>query len=201
MSETNKKTLASYEAHITQYIDGTPQDVTGDVKTWIDATLLNLSPAARILEVGYAFGRDANYIESQGYSVERSDATLGFVEYLQQQGHEARQLNILEDAIQEKYDLVFANAVLLHFNREEVQAVIRKVNDSLNPGGLFSFSLKQGTGEEWSDAKLGAARYFCYWEDAVIKGVLARAGFHDISSQEGELGRNNAKWLHIIAKK
>jgi hypothetical protein len=51
MSETNGTTIQSYEAHIQEYIDGTPQEVGGDVKNWIDTTLDGLATDARIIEV------------------------------------------------------------------------------------------------------------------------------------------------------
>lgn len=97
--ESNDATLQSYEAHIQEYISGTPQSVDGHVQDWIDATLKLLLPDAKILEYGSAFGRDALYIESKGFAIERTDATAGFVELLQSQGHEARLLNIVSDKI------------------------------------------------------------------------------------------------------
>ena len=52
MSDTNKTTIQSYNEHIQDYIDGTPQEVSGSVKLWIDASLDGLSLDARILEIG-----------------------------------------------------------------------------------------------------------------------------------------------------
>ena len=201
MSESNKRTLLAYENHIIDYIDGTPQEVTGDVKAWIDESLKDLPNTARILEVGSALGRDADYIEAQGYEVDRSDATVGFVEYLKQQGHDVKVLNIIEGEIDEQYDLIIANAVLLHFTREETATVIKKICESLNSGGIFSFSIKHGEGEEWSEAKLSAPRYFCYWDKDLIGEVLKHAGFGEISYVSGSADQSNAKWIHIIAKK
>lgn len=202
MSETNKTTLESYDAHIQEYIDGTPQEVTGGVKQWIDASLEGLTHDVRILEIGTAFGRDAAYIESLGYGVERTDATPGFVELLQQQGHNARLLNAISDDYGTGYDLIFADAVLLHFTRPETQTVIGKVYEALADGGRFAFSLKQGDGESWSQEKLGAPRYFCYWNKSDIESLLTQAGFTDIIVGDFDsTGHNNAKWLHILANK
>lgn len=202
MSENNQKTLNSYEDHIEEYINGTPQEVSGDVKLWIDKTLENLPTTANILELGSAFGRDADYIESFGYTVKRTDATRGFVEYLRSNGNEGvGVLNVITDELPMQQDLIFADAVLLHFTDKETEHVISKVYEALNAGGFFSFSLKRGTGEEWSDAKLGSPRYFKYWESDDISRLLRAAGFSILDMQDGSLGRSNAKWLHIIAKK
>lgn len=202
MSETNQTTIQSYEAHIQEYVDGTPQEVTGGVKEWIDTSLEGLPHDAKILEIGTAFGRDATYIERLGYTVDRTDATPGFVDLLQRQGHQAQLLNAITDDIPGTYDLVFADAVLLHFTRQETQAVLEKVLASLSENGRFAFSLKQGEGEAWSEEKLGAPRYFCYWNKSDIEQLLHQTGFADVRVGDFDsTGHNNAKWLHIIAGK
>lgn len=61
----------------------------GFVKDWIDTVLAGLPQDAKIPEFGSAFGRDADYIESKGYKVQRTDVTPGFVKLLQSQGHQA----------------------------------------------------------------------------------------------------------------
>lgn len=201
MSETNETTIQSYEAHIPEYIAGTPLEVSGAVKTWIDTSLEGLPQDARILEIGTAFGRDAAYIEGLGYKVEKTDGTSGFVQWLQDNGHDAKVLNVITDEIDGSYDLIFADAVLLHFTRPETEAVICKVAAALAVNGKFAFSLKQGDGDGWSEEKLGAPRYFCYWNKDNISSLLQEAGFDDISIGDDSTGHNNAKWLHIIARK
>jgi hypothetical protein len=92
--------------------------------------------------------------------------------------------------------------VLLHFTRDEAKIVIQKAYAALLAGGRFAFSLKQGDGEEWSDAKLGSPRYFCYWTRDAIQPVLEDAGFTNIhiAAHSATVG-SKAEWLHIIALK
>lgn len=200
MSETNNRTIESYNGHIQEYIDGTPQEVSGVVKEWLDKSLSGLPKDARILEFGSAFGRDATYLQSKGYIVECTDATPAFVDLLQQQGFNARRLNAITDELPQGIDYVLANAVLLHFTREETAQVLSKVHASLNGGGRFAFTLKEGEGEEWSEAKLGVPRFFCYWTQEQISQYLSDAGFEDVDIT-GDAETKNATWLQIIAKK
>jgi GNAT superfamily N-acetyltransferase len=72
---SNEVTLQSYESQINAYIEKTPPQVEGVFKRWIDATLTRVQQDAHIIEIGSAFGRDAAYIESKGFTVERTDAT------------------------------------------------------------------------------------------------------------------------------
>jgi SAM-dependent methyltransferase len=200
MSETNNKTIESYNGHVQEYIDGTPQEVSGVVKNWLDKSLLSLPSDAHILEFGSAFGRDAEYLQGMGYAVECTDATPSFVELLQQKGFNARQLNAITDDLPQGLDLVLANAVLLHFTREETAQVLSKVHSSLNDSGKFAFTLKEGDGETWSEAKLGVPRYFCYWTEEQISQYLSDAGFEDVEIT-GDAETKNATWLQVIAKK
>ncbi len=200
MSKTNNRTVESYNAHIQEYIDGTPHEVLGVDKDWLDGSLADVPKDARILEFGSAFGRDAEYLAELGYTVECTDATPAFVDLLQQKGFDTKVLNAITDELPQGLDFVLANAVLPHFNRNEAVLVIKKVFDSLNTNGKFAFTLKQGEGEGWSEEKLGAPRFFCYWTESQIREVLESIGFGDIEISYDRVAAN-ATWLQIVARK
>ncbi len=197
--ENNDKTLRSYEAHVQEYIDGTPQDVSGGVKDWIDRALSHIEKGSTVLELGSASGRDAAYIESRGYTVVRTDAAKAFVELLKKQGHLARRLNAITDDFGGPHAMVFANAVLLHFKPEEAKQVLKNALASLQDGGVLAFTVKQGGGQEWSEAKLGAPRYFYYWQVDSLRKLVEDAGFEIIEITIGSTRK--AQWLQIIARK
>jgi SAM-dependent methyltransferase len=201
MNDSNDKTIQAYEAHVQEYIDGTPTTVDGVVKDWIDEATSQLALDARILEFGSAFGRDAAYLQGQGFSVECTDATQAFVDLLKEKGFDARHLNAITDDLDGPYDLVLANAVLLHFTRDEVKQVLAKVHAALKPGGTFAFTVKQGEGEKWVDDKLHAPRYFCFWTEELLQPVIKQAGFAEVKITGDQATRNNTKWLQIIARK
>lgn len=200
MTDSNHQTIQSYEAHIQEYINGTPQDVSGVVKEWLDEAIARLPKDAHILEFGSAFGRDASYLQNLGYKVECTDATQAFVDLLKQKGFNAHQLNAITDDLGSQYDFVLANAVLLHFTRDETKQVLQKVFAALNSGGTFAFTLKQGEGEKWSEDKLGAPRYFCFWTDEQIRQLVEETGFTDVKVT-GDKVTTNATWLQVIARK
>ncbi|MCA9337963.1 methyltransferase domain-containing protein [Candidatus Saccharibacteria bacterium] len=191
----NDRTLATYERRAAEYVEGTQHEVSGAFKEWLDATIENLSTDARILEIGSAFGRDADYLEGKGYSVECTDATQAFVDLLNKANFGARKLNVIKDEIDGNYDLILANAVFLHFTREELAGVLGKTHAALNEGGRLGFTIAEGDGEEWSDRKVGEMRYFCRWRKDELANELNAAGFAniDIVNSEG--------WLHVIADK
>lgn len=196
MSETNNSvTLSSYERGVNAYVAGTAAQVTDNFKRWIDATLAHLDVQARIFEIGSGFGRDARYIESQGFTVERSDATEAFALLMEREGYAVRRFNMLLDNFPATYDCIYANAVFLHFTREGLERVLEKAWNALVPGGLLAFSVKNGDGEEWTTAKVGHPRYFCYWRKDAIEALLVCKNFTCLEFFEEE------KFLQITAQR
>ncbi len=192
---SNDLTLNAYARGINEYIVGTPSETNGIVQEWIDDFLKLLPINANIVEIGSAHGRDALYIESCGFSVERTDATLEFVTYLKKQGHGANSFNILTDDFKSSYDLIFANAVFLHFTPDELKKVLTKVHASLVDKGILAFSVKLGEGEEWTSVKVGNPRYFCYWTSEGIQSLLESNGFDVIFTSSDE------KFVQITARR
>lgn len=181
MSDSNQKTIDAYNAHVKEYVEGTAQAIPESTARWIDDGLEGLPKGASILELGSGFGRDANYIESKGFTVRRTDGSVSFVELLRRQGYDAEVLNILADNLGEKHDLIFANAVLLHLTTDEFGEVCHKVYAALKSGGRFMLSVKKGDGEEWTEAKLGVPRYFHYWQSEDVVDYLYQAGFKNVA--------------------
>lgn len=193
----NAETICSYEAGFQSYIDKTPQEVDGIGKKWIEQFLSYVPHDNIIWEIGSGFGRDSKFIESLGYSVHRSDATLSFVKYLHDNGFACRSFNILVDDFDEPLFAVFANAVFLHFTREEFRMVLNKIYSALEVNGILSFSLKCGYDEEWEQGKLAGKRFFCYWQPLDVRALLIKSNFEVVSLEQD----NEKKWIYIIARK
>lgn len=201
MQETNKRTIESYEQGVNEYIQHTPSKRGGVVEGWIEKSLASLQLDAKILEIGSAYGKDAKIIEEKGFYVEKTDATKGFVELLKKDDSNARIFNIITDVIDNKYDLIIANAVFLHFNDSETRLATSKVYDALNTGGVFSLTLKQGEGEAWQSNKGMSPRFFNFWPKDKIVEFLTKVGFRDIDAWIDSSDGPGTTWIMIIARK
>lgn len=197
--DDNDKTLQSYQDHIQEYVGVNKTAPEGEYKAWIDRSLEQVPKEGRILELGSAYGRDAIYIQSLGYHIETTDAVQGFIDLLHEKGFEARKLNALTDDFGSNYNMVFANAVFLHFTPGQFQKVLLKVKMSLKPDGILAFSVKKGTGAGWSTKYLDAPRYFQFWEMPELREAVQAAGFTvmELTERTGSM----AEWLHVIARK
>lgn len=196
--EQNEKTLQAYETGSKAYIEATSKVVSGEMREWLDRFRIVAHVDDRILEVGSGQGRDADYLESYGHTVIRTDAVQSFVDYLNKRGREAYQLNLLEEGLPEKeFGAVLANAVLLHFTTDQCVLAIDKIIQTLKPGGTFAFSMKYGRGEEWSDHKTGAPRYFNYWQTEELEQLIEARGLELVEMER----TTDGKWLHIITRR
>lgn len=93
------------------------------------------------LEVGCGNGSTAEWLASQvapGGHVVASDIDTRYISSFVVPNLEVRQLNILEDAVEDcAYDLVTARAVLHHIDSPE--KAVRRMLAALKPGGVFLF--------------------------------------------------------------
>lgn len=190
-------TIATYQAGAEQYREqtSTPGET---VLAFLDRLVEAAPPEATVLELGSGPGLDAVLLERRGLRVDRTDGTPAFVEMMRADGHAARRLDIRTDDFGGPYDVVLADAVLLHLTRPEFAAALRKARAAVNDGGLLAFTLKEGDGDEWHTRKLGRPRFFTYWREPDLRAELAAAGWEPIWLEHvpGQL----EPWLHGICR-
>jgi SAM-dependent methyltransferase len=194
----NRVTLSSYEQAADRYIAATSSRPREQELAFFGRLAARIGAGGRVLELGSGPGRDATMLESLGLIVDRTDAAQSFVGLLTADGFEARQLNAIDDELGGPYDAVFANAVFLHFSREELAAVVDKIRDALVAGGVLAFSVKEGDGEAWSSGKLDAPRHFTYWREQPLRQLFESGGWR-VESLEQVPGVET--WLYVMAGK
>jgi SAM-dependent methyltransferase len=190
-------TIRAYQERMDAYL-AAQREPAPEVLAWHDRFVGLLPAAATVLELGSGPGADADRLEARGLRVLRSDATPAFVDRLRGSGHPVLALDVRTGPLPAGIDGVFANAVLLHLTREELQEALRRIHDALPAGGVLACSLKEGDGEEWHDRKLGLPRHFVYWRDAPLRAALEAAGF-EVRSVEHVRGTAD-DWLHVLAR-
>ena len=192
----NKKTLASYENKIAEYVNGTPSVVDGEMKTWLDNFAGSLHSGSTVFEIGSGTGRDADYLSNvHSMNVICSDVPDGFVSMLRHKGYEAYSFDALNDAFPvSQVDGVLANAVLHHFTEDELNSFLKKVFTFTDGNGYFAFSVKSGEGSEWTNEKLGEPRFFQYWSQINMMSAVIKAGFTDVQISDSH------GWLFVVAK-
>ena len=81
----------------------------------------------------------------------------------------------------ETFDGAFANASLFHVPSEDLPDVLRRIFESLKPGGVFFASNAHGFGEDkegWTDGRTPATRsWVCWLSEATWRRYCEAAGF------------------------
>lgn len=188
-------TLATYQETAQRYVDaGGPPGPP--LAAFLDE-LVDLVPGGTVLEVGTGPGWDADHLESRGLRVLRSDATPAFVDRLRAAGHEALLLDVRDELPPGPFHAVLAQAILLHLDRRQLSDVLVRCRERVRPGGAIALTVKEGDGQGWTSAKLGAPRHFTYWREAPLREVLEAAGWH-VTTLEHVQGRHEP-WLYVLA--
>lgn len=195
MTDPDDATLAAYQSRVQEYLRGTSWPAP-ELIAFLDR-FAGLAGRGPVLEIGSGPGLDADYLESRGVRVIRTDATPAFVSRLRDAGHDARLIDARTDPLGGPYQAIFANAVLLHLSRNQFEDLLRRARAATDPDGILAFTLKEGDGAAWSEHKLGLPRHFTYWREPAVRAALHRAGWPD-ASIEHVAGREN--WLYVIAR-
>lgn len=166
----SRRTIASYEDYA-DYYDAAVAKVPNPADQAILRRLAGMvGDGATILEVGSGPGRDADFLETLGVTVRRTDATRRFLELQAARGKRGERLDVITDALGGPYDATVAFCVLIHVPRDQIDPVLAKIAASLRPGGAFLVSLRDGDGET------GGNYHTVYWRRDAFVARLQRAG-------------------------
>lgn len=218
MSKENEKTVEVYKKNADVYLATSVAHDKLDLdkakhkreklEKFIKKSLDTLPEGAKVLEIGSGDGSNAEYIKELGYDITASDIAEGFINAINNKGLKSIKFNILEDKLKEKYSAVFCWRVLVHFTKEDVSKVLRKVYDALEDNGLFIFNVMnrevKDVDEEWVDFSneyhMGSERYYKYFTENELNEIINKTGYK-INNFNKEGGEDNNKWLIYVLKK
>jgi len=190
--DSMQRTLQSYEASARDYdaivADHPPPEIEDALRR-----MVALVPAGgSVLEVGSGTGRDADFVESLGVIVRRTDATQAFLDLQAERGKQGALLNVVSDPLGGPYDAILAMAVLIHVDRAQIAPVLHKVFDALAPGGAFLAGMRIGEGETNGDYQT------VYWDRDLFAAQLAAAGLR-LDWERQWIGREDVRWASFLA--
>jgi len=171
------RTLAHYEQHAQSYWEGTRDH---DVSQNIAALLQHLTgpPPFDLLDVGCGPGRDLRTFKALGHrAVGLEGAPSAAALARAHSGCEVLEQNLLQlDLPRQRYDGVFANAVLFHVPSQGLPQVLRQLQACLRPGGVLFSSNPRGNGQAgWNGERYGVFHDWPGWRERVTA-----AGFEEL---------------------
>jgi 2-polyprenyl-3-methyl-5-hydroxy-6-metoxy-1,4-benzoquinol methylase len=194
----NGRTLDAYERCARDYAAEAPTTPTPVVAGELQQLAAAIAPGGHVLEIGSGPGWEADFLESLGVRVHRTDATAAFRAIQAERGKSVDALDLLADEIPGTYDGVLMLFVLQHFERAQADAAVRKLARALNEGGALLLSYLEGEGEVWEHGTSGEYRVV-YWPRAAMNACLAQAGLH-VERDEPHTDSEGA-WRLVLARR
>lgn len=135
--------------------------------------LLGERRARTLLELGSGPGRDGTFFRDHGLQVTCTDLSPAMVERCRAKGLESHVMDFLHlDFSGRTFDAVYALNSFLHVPKADLPAVLGRVLDLINPGGLFYLGVYGGNDFEgiWPDDRHEPKRFFAYYKDHNLLG-------------------------------
>jgi 2-polyprenyl-3-methyl-5-hydroxy-6-metoxy-1,4-benzoquinol methylase len=192
--EKTHRTVQSYEGYARRYDALVAAKRPPHIEAALRRLVQCLPPGGSVLEIGSGPGRDADFIESLGAKVRRTDAAQAFLDLMAERGKPAELLNVVTDALGGPYDAVLAMGVLIHVEREQIAPVLRKIHAALKPGGALLVAMREGEGE--TD---GGCLTVC-WTGQNFATQLAAAGL-TVEWQADSVGGDGNDWVSFLARR
>ena len=193
-------TLGHYQQSAEGFREGTRDH---DVSQNIDALLRHIQGTAplTVLDFGCGPGRDLQTFTRRGHIAVGLDGSERFAQMAREDsGCEVLQQDFLKlDLPAERFDGVFANAVLFHIPKQELPRVLKQLHGTLKPGGVLFSSNPRGENQEgWN-----GPRYGSYHDLAAWQALLTAAGFVELEHyyRPAGLPLEQQPWLASVWRK
>ena len=194
----NQRTVAGYERCARDYaaeVSSTPSpEGAAALRQLADA----VAPGNRVLEIGSGPGWDADFLQTLGIDVHRTDVTVAFCELQSERGKRCEPLDVLADEIAGHYHGIVMLYVLQHFERAELDAVLGKLARALHAGGALLLSYAEGDDEHWQHGDSGDYRVV-RWTREAFDAHLAQAGF--APAWEHAFQGKDLPWRIVLARR
>jgi SAM-dependent methyltransferase len=191
---SSRRTIRSYEGFAREYNGLVSARPPRAVAAALRRMAKRVPPGGLVLELGSGPGRDADFVESLGLTVRRTDATQAFLDLQAERRQAWRPAEPSHDRLGGPYDAILAMCVLIHIDRAHTDGVLRKVRRALRPGGGFLVSVREGTGET-----PGNFHMTC-WTCTPLVARLDRAGLK-VEWDDRRADSDRDTWLTFLARR
>lgn len=199
MKKEYEKTIKAYEELGKEYVESTYEVLSAELPEFINL----LKDKSKVLDVGCAGGRDSKYFVDAGHEVVGIDIVDSFLAEARKRAPKAKfiKMDILKlDFPKNHFDAIWANAVLLHFSKDDLLKILEKFYKILKPGGILHVRLKRGQGAHLVKEKLTGDKYkfYTFYYKKEIEEELRKTGFKIIASRIlSSQRRKNIKWISV----
>ena len=194
------RTLGHYNGRAQAFWEGTrDHDVSQNIAALLQS--IEAAPPFELLDFGCGPGRDLVTFKALGHHATGLDGSPPLAALARaNSGCDVLEQNFLAlDLPDNRFDGIFANAVLFHVPGAELPRVLRQLHATLTPGGVLFSSNPRGNGEEgWNEERYGAYHDWDAW-----RGYMTDAGFVALTHylRPAGLPPEQQRWLASVWRK
>jgi len=198
-------TISSYQISAYEYIGNTNQlSYFPGLQYWLD-NFIGLLPGKKVLDVGFGSGRDLVYFIDHGLDVEGIELTPKFIDLLKERVHIPLHLMDMRNLIfpDNFFHGLWCCSSFLHLPHNDALPTLQGFARVLKQDGILYLSLKEGFGNEWrldKNSNISTAhRYFTYYSNEQIHGLLLESGF-ELLAESKNIGKrvDRPHWLNLM---
>lgn len=200
--DAHRSTIAAYRAHAELF----EKRLTARhrVPPFLRRIAARLPRGARVLDLGCGTGHDALYLAKRGCTVIAVDATEVFAKKARRRcaGRNVRVVRSDMGAYafpRGAFDLVWANASLIHVPKKRLPALLARIRSSLRPGGILAATIHNGRREGVHPGTWIPGRFFASYLKEELARIVEGAGFHVVELRGAVNEDRRGRWLNIIA--
>lgn len=180
------RTIETYDQIAPDYhLVSTPEN-----RAWLEDSMREFYsrlPGKTVLVAGCGEGRDSRYLQTLGAYVVSLDLSEGMLSLARASDPTGSYLHLdlrHTQAIEQKFDGIWACACLYHLTKAEFRLCLRELHRILNPDGVLFLNLKLGTGEQFIEIprdgypggelakmKIRGNRFFAFYTRDELSGI------------------------------
>lgn len=185
-----------YERYAASYYENT---VNLNMEEALGRFLALLPENAEVLDLGCGTGRDTVYLEDAGCYVTPMDGSEQMCRLAEiYTDKEVLHMTFEEMEFEEVFDGIWACASLLHVEGKNMDRIMKKVVNALEPDGVLYMSFKYGDAEEIRNQRL----FHDYTEETAYDMVMRQEGVRIVEMWQSDDVRGiETKWLNLLVKK
>ncbi|HZS31120.1 MAG TPA: class I SAM-dependent methyltransferase [Gaiellaceae bacterium] len=167
-----------------------------------ERALVRVAASPRVLDVGCGPGRDMAWFEERGATVVGTDVSPRMLELARRRCSGALELMDMRELAfpAASFDLVWANASLLHLPKADAVRALEEFRRVVAPGGLVVVTVKRGAGERWEQAGEAPRRLFARYEPDELRAALGGADL-EVELLEMKTSERGEDWLHAVGRR
>ncbi len=202
LQRISAQTLAHYDRHAQSFWEGTrDHDVRQNIDALLRAVAVNAKPPFELLDLGCGPGRDLATFSAMGHRATGLDGSPQLAAMARaHSGCPVIEQDLLAlDLPSNRFDGIFANAVLFHVPSVALAAVLAALHRAQKPGGVLFSSNPRGSGEEgWSGGRYGVFHDLAHWRCRMVT-----AGFDEVDHyyRPAGLPLEQQPWLASVWRK